>query len=160
MSIGWTNANIHPRARQARIQNRASNEGLLPSPPTTRRVGRACVHTPASAKVRRRPTPASAFAYMAALGSPSSTRFCPATCPPARLPRSDELLALRQAGLVHRLAPPGHALACSRRDTPLAVHNARHRLMRDTDQFGHVRHRRRTTITRHTGLPPARVQLR
>ena len=149
MSIGWANANIHPRARQARIQNRASNEGLLPSPPTTRRVGRACVHTPASA-----------FAYMAALGSPSSTRFCPATCPPARLPRSDELLALRQAGLVHRLAPPGHALACSRRDTPLAVHNARHRLMRDTDQFGHVRHRRRTTIARHTGLPPARVQLR
>ena len=104
--------------------------------------------------------PASAFAYMATLGSPSSTRFCPATCPPARLPRADELLALRQAGLVHRLATPGHALACSRRDTPLAVHNARHHLMQDTDQFGHVRHRRRTTIARHTGLPPARVQLR
>ena len=52
-----------------------------------------------------------------------------------------------------------HALARPRRHTPLAVHNARHRLMRDTDQFGHVRHRRRTTIARHTGLPPACLRL-
>jgi len=51
------------------------------------------------------------------------------------------------------------ALARPRRHTPLAVHNARHRLMRDTDQFGHVRHRRRTTIARHTGLPPACLRL-
>ena len=50
-----------------------------------------------------------------------------------------------------------HALTRPRRHTPLAVHHARHRLMRDPNQFGHVRHRRRTTIARHTGLPPACV---
>ena len=45
MSIGWANANIHPRARQARIQNRASNEGLLPSPPHNEaRRTRMCPH--------------------------------------------------------------------------------------------------------------------
>ncbi len=36
----------------------------------------------------------------------------------------------------------------------IAVHHMRHNVMRDTDQFGHVRHRRRTTIARHTGSLP------
>ena len=47
-----------------------------------------------------------------------------------------------------------HAFARPRRHAPFTVHNARHRLMRDTDQLSRVRHRRRTTVARHTGPLP------
>jgi len=49
---------------------------------------------------------------------------------------------------LHNRGP--HAFARPRRHAPLTVHNARHRLMRDTDQLSRLRHRRRTTVTKHT----------